>query len=102
MMIVILWMINFLFKIININNINIMNRIEDLEDIIKILVCMLERNNVSEENIRLELRLFHYCYDCINHYRCCKCDELSNNSSDVSTEQSIDDNYTSSPDSDNK
>jgi hypothetical protein len=77
-----------------------MNRIEDLEDIVKILVCMLERNNISEDNIRLELRIFHYCYDCMNHYRGCKCSEISSNSEDESSQSdSYDDDYTSSPDS---
>ena len=71
-----------------------MNRIEDLEDIIKILVSMLEKNNVSKEIIKLELRIYHYCSDCMNHYRGCKCsDNNSDNHSDIS---SIDDNYTSS------
>jgi hypothetical protein len=74
-----------------------MNRIEDLEDIIKILVSMLERNNVSKDIIRLELRTYHYCYDCMNHYRGCKCDEeyISSNDSSSLTE-SYDDSYTSS------
>ncbi len=69
-----------------------MNRIEDLEDIIKILVSMLERNNVSKDIIRLELRTYHYCYDCMNHYRGCRCDEKSSSS----LTESYDDSYTSS------
>ncbi len=81
-----------------------MNRIEDLEDIIKILVSMLEKNNVSKEIIKLELRIYHYCSDCMNHYRGCKCnnsdnhsDNHSDNNSDNNSENnSINDNYTSS------
>ncbi len=75
-------------------------RIEDLEDIIKILIYMLKNNNVSTDNIKLELRKNHYCYDCMNHYRGCKCgeelDSDNNSKSDV-----VDDNYTSSSYSDN-
>ncbi len=71
-----------------------MNRIEDLEDIIKILVNMLERNNISKDVIRLELRTYHYCSDCMNHYRGCKCDEESSESSSIS--ESYDDSYISS------
>ncbi len=63
--------------------------IEDLQDIIKILIYMLESNNISKEIIKLELRKYHYCLDCINHYRNCKCDDTSDTSS-------VDDNYTSS------
>ena len=76
-----------------------MNRIDDLEDIIKILIDILENNNISKDVIRLELRKYHYCYDCLNHYRGCKCDEISNNSLNESS--SYDDNYTSSEDSNN-
>ena len=64
--------------------------IQDLEDIIKILVDMLLTNNISKEEITLKLRIYHYCFDCYNHFRNCKCGESS---SDVSE---IDDNYTSS------
>jgi hypothetical protein len=78
------------------NNINKIDdsRIEDLEDIIKILVSMLEKNNVSKEIIKLELRIYHYCSDCMNHYRGCKCNE--NHSENHSDNSSINDNYTSS------
>ncbi len=69
-----------------------MNRIEDLEDIIKILVSILERNNVSKEIIKSELRKYHYCYDCMNHYRGCRCGDESE--SNISS--SVDDDYTSS------
>lgn len=76
------------------------DRITDLEDIIKILIYMLENNNVSKDIIKLELRKYHYCYDCYNHYRGCKCgDELDNNSDNSdnnSDNSSVDDNYTSS------
>ena len=82
-----------------------MNRIEDLEDIIKILVSMLEKNNVSKEIIKLELRTYHYCSDCMNHYRGCKCNQNnSENNSDNhsdSDNSSINDNYTSSSCSNN-
>ncbi len=74
-----------------------MNRIEDLEDIIKILISMLERNNVSKDKIKLELRMYHYCYDCMNHYRGCKCNEDTISSNDSSSiTQSYNDSYTSS------
>lgn len=75
-----------------------MNRIEDLEDIIKILVDMLQDYNVSQDIIKLKLREYHYCFDCMNHYRSCKCDELSN--SDVNSSSDINDNYTSSSNDD--
>ncbi len=75
-----------------------MNRIYDLEDIIKILVSMLEEKNVSKEIIKLELRTYHYCSDCMNHYRGCKCNEndSENDSQNHSDNSSIDDSYTSS------
>ena len=66
--------------------------IEDLEDIVRILIDMLINNNVSKETIVLELRKYHYCFDCRNHFRGCKCDE----SSKLSEESENDDNYTSS------
>ncbi len=67
-----------------------MNRdLEDLEDIIRILIDMLIINNVSKETIILELRKYHYCFDCRNHFRGCKCNESSE--SDY-----VDDDYTSS------
>ncbi len=78
------------------------DRITDLEDIIKILIYMLENNNVSKDIIKLELRKYHYCYDCYNHYRGCKCgEEVDNNldnsdNSDSSDNSSVDDTYTSS------
>ncbi len=75
-------------------NINI-NRIEDLEDIIKILVNMLENNNISKDNIKFELRKYHYCFDCNNHFRGCKCGEETNSEYETCS-QSADDNYTSS------
>ena len=62
--------------------------IEDLEDIIRILIDMLINNNVSKEEITLKLREYHYCFDCKNHYRGCKCNEESSDE--------IDDNYSSS------
>lgn len=64
--------------------------IEDLKDIIKILIYMLEKNNISKDTIKLELRQYHYCFDCINHYRSCKCGESEIDTGDT------DDNYTSS------
>jgi hypothetical protein len=66
------------------------NRIEDLEDIIKVLVDMLN-NFVPKEEIKLQLRKYHYCFDCMNHYRGCRCDE-----SNESESSEVDDNYTSS------
>ncbi len=67
-----------------------MNRdLEDLEDIIRILIDMLITNNVSKETIILELRKYHYCFDCRNHYKGCKCNESSES-------ENVDDNYTSS------
>lgn len=67
-----------------------MNRdMEDLEDIIRILIDMLIINNVSKETIVLELRKYHYCFDCRNHFRGCKCNESSESEYD-------NDNYTSS------
>ncbi len=72
-------------------------RIDDLEDIITILIYMLENNNVSKDDIKLELKKYHYCFDCVNHYRSCKCGEdLSSNSENSSDSESVDDNYTSS------
>jgi hypothetical protein len=70
-------------------------RIEDLEDIIKILINMLENNNISKDDIKLELRKYHYCFDCINHFRGCKCGEEDNEETS-DNESIIDDNYTSS------
>lgn len=64
--------------------------IEDLRDIIKILTDMLIINNVSHEDITLALRKYHYCINCYNHYRQCKCGESTEESSEY------DDNYTSS------
>ena len=67
-----------------------MNRdLEDLEDIIRILIDMLIINNISKETIILELRKYHYCFDCRNHFRGCKCNESSESDYDI-------DNYTSS------
>ena len=71
-------------------------RIEDLEDIIKILIDLLKMNKLTPDFIKLELRQYHYCYDCMNHFRSCKCgEEISSNNSD-SNSDSIDDNYISS------
>ncbi len=68
----------------------IMNKdIEDLEDIIRILIDMLIINNVPKDTIILELRKYHYCFDCRNHFRGCKCGETSES-------ESINDDYTSS------
>ncbi len=64
--------------------------IEDLEDIVRILIDMLIDNNVSKETIVLELRKYHYCFDCRNHFRGCKCGESSEE------DTSKDTNYTSS------
>jgi hypothetical protein len=72
------------------------SRIEDLEDIIKILINILENNNVSKDNIKFELRKYHYCFDCNNHFRGCKCGEEDVKSEYESCSISIDDNYTSS------
>ena len=72
--------------------------IDDLKDIIKILIDMLLNNNISKEEIILKLREYHYCFDCMNHYRCCICDDKS----DESDEEN--ESYTSSiysDDSDN-
>ena len=67
-----------------------MNRdLEDLEDITRILIDMLIINNVSKETIILELRKYHYCFDCRNHFRGCKCNESSESEYTY-------DNYTSS------
>ncbi len=63
--------------------------IEDLEDIVRILIDMLINNNVSKETIVLELRKYHYCFNCRNHFRGCKCDESSEESENS-------DDYTSS------
>jgi hypothetical protein len=79
-------MINLYFNLMEAHNLSL---IEDLEDIIKILIHMLESNNISKDNIKLELRKYHYCFDCINHYRSCKCGEDITDSED-------NDNYTSS------
>ena len=76
-----------------------MNRIEDLEDIIKVLINMLENNNVSKDDIKIELRKYHYCFDCVNHFRGCKCGEEEKD--ETSEYESIDDNYTSSECSNN-
>ncbi len=74
------------------------DRIEDLEDIIKILINLLKINNLTPEFIKLELRQYHYCYDCINHFRSCKCgEEISSDSNS----DNVDDNYISSEYSDN-
>jgi hypothetical protein len=70
-------------------------RIEDLEDIIKILIDLLKINKLTPDFIKSELRQYHYCYDCMNHFRSCKCGE------DSSDSESVDDNYTSSEYSDN-
>ena len=78
-------------------------RIEDLEDIIKILIDLLKMNKLTPYFIKLELRKYHYCYDCMNHFRSCKCgEETSSNSSNSSNSNnnidsaSVDDTYTSS------
>ncbi len=76
-----------------------MNRIEDLEDIIKVLINMLENNNISKDNIKLELRKYHYCVDCCNHFRGCKCGEEEDEY--TSEYESINDDYTSSECSNN-
>lgn len=73
------------------------SRIDDLEDIIKILINMLE-DKVPKDIIKLELRKYHYCFDCKNHYRGCRCGE------DTASEYEfleLNDNYTSSEYSDN-
>ena len=76
-------------------------RIEDLEDIIKILIDLLKINKLTPDFIKSELRQYHYCYDCMNHFRSCKCGEDSSNDSsndldNHSGSESVDDNYTSS------
>jgi hypothetical protein len=78
-------------------------RIEDLEDIIKILIDLLKMNKLTHDFIKLELRQYHYCYDCMNHFRSCKCgeDTSSISSNNDSSSDSVDDNYTSSEYSDN-
>ncbi len=76
------------------------DRIEDLEDIIKILINLLKINNLTPEFIKLELRQYHYCYDCINHFKSCKCGEEQSSDSNNIDSDSIDDNYTSSEYSD--
>ena len=79
-------------------------KIEDLEDIIKILIDLLKMNKLTNDFIKLELRQYHYCYDCMNHFRSCKCGEDSDNHSDNDNQNdnddSVDDNYTSSEYSD--
>jgi hypothetical protein len=70
-------------------------RIEDLEDIIKILINLLKINKFTPDFIKLELRHYHYCYDCMNHFRSCKCEEDTNNNIN-NMDNIIDDNYTSS------
>jgi len=71
------------------------SRIDDLEDIIKILINLLKINKLTDYFIKLELRKYHYCYDCMNHFRSCKCGEKSSDDSD-NDDESVDDNYTSS------
>ena len=75
-------------------------RIEDLEDIIKILINLLKINKFTPDFIKLELRHYHYCYDCMNHFRSCKCEEDTNNTNNINNinnmDNIIDDNYTSS------
>ncbi len=81
------------------NNSKLESRIEDLEDIIRILINTLENKDVSIEEIKLLLRTYHYCYDCMNHYRVCKCGESSDNDDTCESSESsesIDDKYTSS------
>ena len=81
-------------------------RIEDLEDIIKILIDLLKMNKLTHDFIKLELRQYHYCYDCMNHFRSCKCgeDTSNTNQNDINSDSnssSVNDNYTSSEYSDN-
>ena len=79
------------------------SRIDDLEDIIKILIDLLKMTKLTPFFIKLELRKYHYCYDCMNHFRSCKCGEDSTNDSDNKNDidsESVDDNYTSSEYSD--
>ena len=66
-------------------------RIEDLEDIIKILIDLLKMNKLTPDFIKLELRQYHYCYDCMNHFRSCKCGEEISSNNSVSNSDSIDD-----------
>jgi hypothetical protein len=77
------------------------SRIEDLEDIIKILINLLKINKFTPDFIKLELRHYHYCYYCMNHFRSCKCgEELECSEHSEYSNSSIDDNYTSSEYSD--
>ncbi len=71
-------------------------KIEDLEDIIRILIDMLLNNNISKDEIILKLRQYHYCFDCCNHFRKCKCNESSEDILDDDYESSI---YSSSDES---
>ena len=75
-------------------------RIEDLEDIIKILINLLKINKLTPAFIKSELRQYHYCYDCMNHFRSCKCGEEKYSNND-SNSDSVDDDYISSEYSDN-
>ncbi len=77
------------------------SRIDDLEDIIKILISMLENNNISKDIIKFELRKHHYCFDCNNHFRGCKCGEDNDNSEYDTSSIELDEDYTSSICSDN-
>lgn len=67
---------------------------EDLEDIIKLLVDILENKNISREYIRMQLREYHYCFDCMQHFNRCSCDCNSSSSSECLSD------YTSSNDED--
>ena len=64
---------------------------DDMEDIIKLLIDMLDNNNISYNVVTLKLREYHYCISCLQHFNRCKCDE---NNTDNSSE--CDDNYSSS------
>jgi hypothetical protein len=64
---------------------------DDMEDIIKLLIDMLDNNNISYDIVTLKLRDYHYCISCLQHFNRCKCDE---NNTDNSSE--YDDNYSSS------
>jgi hypothetical protein len=64
--------------------------IEYLESIINLLIDMLS-NNLSNDEIALTLRRYHYCFYCRHHFRQCTCNESSSD-----TDTYIDDNYESS------
>ncbi len=52
-----------------------------MEDIIKLLIDLLDNVNIKYDVVTLKLREFHYCIECMQHFKGCKCEFGASSSS---------------------